>query len=498
MFAKDFVPGTLCLPIPILLVTRSESQALEEGTEALIMATHRLWNHMAAEPTIEFMERWQQCLSAPKEQDLVDAVLAHCKVDPAEARDAAKAIIDIWHDRMQEVSTSLGALDALLKDAQDSVTATVRDAEEKVEKAEGRFRFMEGLANGLIGNVEKRLREELASERAQVKELEAKVYRPDVQAVLAEARLKQPRQHKKNRVYLSDKFDAARTGTNVMSLDAASHFLGKTRPAELTEQAEMLAGQAAELAGTEDAEVIRIKAKLRLQSNTRFFNQWYNLISWRSLSKVVKDGTIPFLPNKKPSISHHQKQRSSPERVRKDDSHHRVRYETNTQSAHSSSPPKTEGVASPSLSFRAKKSPRTLRKHGVDEEVTLKEAQKEVHRSFVAELQYVQKQNEELHEELRQVKQELKLANEGLASIEKVASEEIKIWSDKHGEMMEQRSRDQALIAGLLSALKANGVDVPPIHAEDAESFQEGEHLTINTPESVSKPPTPLLEEQER
>jgi len=38
--------------------------------------------------------------------------------------------------------------------------------------------------------------------------------------------------------------------------------------------------------GSEDADVIRIQAKLRLKENTKWFNQWFNLINWRTMSKV--------------------------------------------------------------------------------------------------------------------------------------------------------------------------------------------------------------------
>ena len=39
-------------------------------------------------------------------------------------------------------------------------------------------------------------------------------------------------------------------------------------------------------AGSEDAQVIQIQAKLRYKENTKWFNQWYNIVNWRTMSKV--------------------------------------------------------------------------------------------------------------------------------------------------------------------------------------------------------------------
>jgi hypothetical protein len=40
-------------------------------------------------------------------------------------------------------------------------------------------------------------------------------------------------------------------------------------------------------AGSEDAQVIQIQAKLRYKENTKWFNQWYNIVNWRTMSKVM-------------------------------------------------------------------------------------------------------------------------------------------------------------------------------------------------------------------
>ena len=39
-------------------------------------------------------------------------------------------------------------------------------------------------------------------------------------------------------------------------------------------------------AGSEDAQVIQIQAKLRYKESTKWFNQWYNIVNWRTMSKV--------------------------------------------------------------------------------------------------------------------------------------------------------------------------------------------------------------------
>ena len=41
-------------------------------------------------------------------------------------------------------------------------------------------------------------------------------------------------------------------------------------------------------AGSEDAQVIQIQAKLRYKENTKWFNQWYNILNWRTMSKVMR------------------------------------------------------------------------------------------------------------------------------------------------------------------------------------------------------------------
>ena len=41
-------------------------------------------------------------------------------------------------------------------------------------------------------------------------------------------------------------------------------------------------------AGSEDAQVIQVQAKLRYKENTKWFNQWYNIVNWRTMSKVMR------------------------------------------------------------------------------------------------------------------------------------------------------------------------------------------------------------------
>lgn len=122
-----------------------------------------------------------------------------------------------------------------------------------------------------------------------------------------------------------------------MALDKAAYILGHTKPGDLAGQADLLVGAAEELAGqlaltvtfsplwlhmllsapdalaggllvcsvsrftssqtsdvlnigtgSEDAQVIQIQAKLRYKENTKWFNQWYNIVNWRTMSKVMR------------------------------------------------------------------------------------------------------------------------------------------------------------------------------------------------------------------
>jgi len=52
--------------------------------------------------------------------------------------------------------------------------------------------------------------------------------------------------------------------------------------------------------GSEDAAVVHAKTKLRHKEHTKWFNQWYNILNWRTMSKVIKEGTLPLQsPNTK-------------------------------------------------------------------------------------------------------------------------------------------------------------------------------------------------------
>jgi len=206
-----------------------------------------------------------------------------------------------------------------LRDAEDSMAVAVAESARRAEAAEARALFLEGMVKDLSSGVEEGLRRALAEEKHRVSELEEQLHVPEVQILLASLRPTSKSAGKAGpsrslragatrlastrdmaslptpaRPTLFEAFDAGPAGGGVMSVGKASELLGKTKPGEIAAAAAMLEGKAAEDIGSEDAEVLRLKKHLRVKEGNKFFNKWYNLLQWRTLSKVVRENVIPL------------------------------------------------------------------------------------------------------------------------------------------------------------------------------------------------------------
>ena len=218
---------------------------------------------------------------------------------PEMHRKIANSLNKSLKEKISLLNGALASLQQAMSNAQDNFALSLEAVDQRLRVSDGRVLFLEHIIQDLQGGRIMHLQELLRKEQEHAKTLEEQLYKPEVQAIL------QSQKRKARHSSVADMFDGSRLAqpgqkSLPMPLGKAAEILGKTKPGDLAAQADFLVGQAAEMAGSEDADVIRVQGKLRMKENNKWFNQWYNILNWRTMSKVIKEGTMPLqLPDNK-------------------------------------------------------------------------------------------------------------------------------------------------------------------------------------------------------
>lgn len=327
--APPSLPEADTLSIPVVGVRASDRSALISGAHARLLFPSRA-EPLPLAPSLSLAELLEGEGGGVVGMEALGEIVRVAAGEECSASKVAEAARKVQEIAKENVTRALAALHRALREAEERCEVATGGYQERAVAAEGRARFLEGMVEDLSKGVERSLRLALAEEQRRVAELEEQLHIPEVQILLRSRKPKGDRNAAnkalrsggagglgtsfpaaggwggdtggKRRVTLHETFDATnRAGGAVYSINKASEILGKTKPGDLSAAADLLAGQAAENVGSEDAEVLRLKSHLRVKEGNKFFSRWYNLVQWRTLAKVVRDNVIPLphiLPNK--------------------------------------------------------------------------------------------------------------------------------------------------------------------------------------------------------
>ena len=218
---------------------------------------------------------------------------------PEMHRKIANSLNRSLKQKISELNGALASLQQAMSNAQDNFAVSLETVDQRLKVSDGRVLFLEHIIQDMQDRRITHLQQEVRKEQEHSKTLEEQLYKPEVQALL------HAKQRKARQSSVAEMFDSSRLRqpgqeSLPMPLGKAAEILGKTKPGDLAEQADFLVGQAAEMAGSEDADVMRVQGKLRMKENAKWFNQWFNILNWRTMSKVIKEGTLPLQsPNTK-------------------------------------------------------------------------------------------------------------------------------------------------------------------------------------------------------
>jgi hypothetical protein len=298
--------GNASVDVPVVCIQKGEGQSIESATFAKIefdrevKAAGRVnspgyqeggevWNMFRG-----LMEANEAAMEVAKE--VVEAKQLKremLNVAQSEGLDLEKVammrdgVMAVLRGKMKPLQEAMASVQEAVAKCEENVAEKMLAREQRAEKAERHASNLHNTLENVSSKVEVSLRKQLTDSREKVRALEETLWRPEVQEALR-YRAKTP--HKS----LLDRFESSQAvggggGGQVFSVAVASDVLGKARPSELGGAAdEMLAGKAGELAGTDDENVIKVKAKLRQKMSAKWFGQWYDLVNWRGLQKVLR------------------------------------------------------------------------------------------------------------------------------------------------------------------------------------------------------------------
>ena len=228
-------------------------------------------------------------------------------------RKVARTLNKTMQGKIAKINGALSGLQDAIDNAHENFAASIEEVEQRVRVSDGRVLFLEHVIEDMQRGRIAQLMQALKKEKQNSQDLQEQLYKPEVQAIL-NTKKRKPRESSVASFFDSGRLKQPGQDPMPMPLDTASQILKLTKPGDLANEADFLVGQAAEIAGSEDADVIKVQAKLRLKENSKWFNQWYRLINWRTMSKVIREGTLPlhtttmksFQSRELPSITSHR------------------------------------------------------------------------------------------------------------------------------------------------------------------------------------------------
>ena len=228
-------------------------------------------------------------------------------------RKVARTLNKTMQGKIAKINGALSGLQDAIDNAHENFAVSIEEVEQRVRVSDGRVLFLEHVIEDMQRGRIAQLMQALKKEKQNSQDLQEQLYKPEVQAIL-NTKKRKPRESSVASFFDSGRLKQPGQDPMPMPLDTASQILKLTKPGDLANEADFLVGQAAEIAGSEDADVIKIQAKLRLKENSKWFNQWYRLINWRTMSKVIREGTLPlqtttmksFQSRELPSITPHR------------------------------------------------------------------------------------------------------------------------------------------------------------------------------------------------
>jgi hypothetical protein len=334
---------------------------------------------------------------------------------PEVHRKVAQTLNKALHERMADLNGALASLQQAMKNAQENFSASFEEVEQRMRISDGRVLYLEHVIKDMQEGRIARLNVQIQQEKQHSRDLEEQLYKPEVQAVLQRQKRK-PREASVASFFDSGRMIQPGQEPMPMPLSQAADILGHTKPGDLADQADFLVGQAAEMAGSEDADVIRIQSKLRLKENNKWFNQWYNILSWRSMQKVIREGTLPLLlPTDNKTLRSPRTRQALPSLVQSPD----VRPESGVR------PTRLSTANSGDISDWAPSTPDSTA--ALQSKLsTIEKASQETVRSFIAEVKALEEECAHWRSTVDQLRHDLRGARKDLTD-EKMAHEESRI-----------------------------------------------------------------------